>query len=164
MATLIELCKSGDLDTIDPGLEADELPWRCLYGTILFLDWLDQELPNLGHNELYSRLSPHEQVVAMLIDYVSGRYFSNDRRFKQLNWTPNYDIWELKTDEVRIFGWVPQKDAFVCCFGDSKDTIQMKGSYGGYITQTKYTRDKMNLDEPKYVTGRNYTDVISNKD
>jgi hypothetical protein len=163
MTTLLELCESGALDTIDP-LEAGELPWRTLYGTTEFLEWLENALPILGHNELYSDLSPQEQVFAAFAEYVSGEEFIEDRRFKKLSWTPERFVWEIKSDEVRVFGWVPHKDAFICCYGDSKDRILVEDSYGRYIAKTVYVREKMDLDEPKLVSSGAIKDVISNKD
>ena len=162
MTTLIELTESGTLETIDP-LESGELPWRTLYGTMDFLRWLEGSLPALTHNVLYADLTPQEQVFAVFAEYVSGERFSTDRRFKKLSWTPDHHVWEFKTDEVRIFGWVPHKDAFICCYGDSKDQILVQDSYGRYITQTAYVRGQMQLDEPKCLTSRSYADVISNK-
>lgn len=161
MATLVELCESGVLDIIDP-LEADELPWRTLYGTQDLIQWLENVLPNLDHNELYDVLSPQEQVLAVFAEYVGGEQFIDDRRFKKLNWNPEYFVWELKTEEVRIFGWVPEKDVFICCFGDSKDTILVEDSYGRYIAQTVYVRNNLDLDDPKFVESGDLTDVVSN--
>lgn len=163
MATLLDLRESRVLDTIDP-LEPGELPWRTLYGTMDFLRWLDEGLPNLGHNNLYSDLSPQEQLFAAFAEFVSGDSFSTDRRFKKLNCTPDQHVWEIKTDEVRVFGWIPMKDCFICCFGDSKDKIVARNSAGRYIAQTAFVRNQMNLDEPKYLTSRSYASVISNKD
>ena len=162
MATLIELCESGVLETIDP-LETDELPWRTLYATRDFIEWVDAVLPSLPHNDLYASLSPEEQVYAVFVEYVSGASFSSDRRFKKLSCTPDHCVWEFKTDEVRIFGWVPSKNSFVCCFGDSKDQIERYNRYGLYIARTAYVRNTMNLSEPKYVSGGSYEDVISNE-
>jgi len=162
MATLTELCDSGVLDIINP-LEPDELPWRRVYGTTEFLGWLDQVLPTLGHNALYAELTPLEQVFAFFAEYASGDDFFSDRRFKKLNWTPDRYVWELKTEEVRIFGWAPQKDAFICCYGDAADRIKVENSYGRYMAQTVYVRDNIALDEPKCVIGGVYSDVISNK-
>lgn len=161
MATLIELCESGVLTTIDP-LEADELPWRRLYATEGFIQWLDEELPKIEHNTLYSNLTPTEQVFAVFYEYVMGENFSSDRRFKKLNWTPDYHVWEFKTDEVRVFGWVPDLNSFICCFGDSKDNIVTKGRYGRYIAQTAYVRNQMDLEEPKCLEGGSHSHVLSN--
>jgi hypothetical protein len=162
MATLVELCESGALDTIDP-LEAHELPWRRLYGTVDFILWLDQVLPNLCHNVLYSDLSPQEQLFAAFAEYVSGEEFLVDRRFKKLSSTPERFVWEIKTEEIRIFGWAPHKDAFICCYGDSKDKIMVENSYGRYIAKTVYVREKMDLDRPKFVASGAISDVVSNK-
>lgn len=163
MATLDELCDGEILEVIDP-LEEDELPWRRLYATPEFIIWLDEQLPSLPHNSLYSDLTPLEQVDATFFEYVSGENFATDRRFKKLSCTPDHSIWEFKTDEVRIFGWVPSKDAFICCYGDSKDTIETFGTYGRYIALTARARELIDLDEPKSVVGDRYTDVISNED
>lgn len=124
---------------------------------------LDTGLPQIAHNQLYSSLSPLEQVSAMFAEYVCGEDFSDDRRFKKLNWTPDYCVWEFKTDEVRIFGWIPEKDTFVCCFGDCANTVKLLGSYGKYLAQTTNVRRQMDLNEPKYITGKDYVDVISIK-
>lgn len=162
MATLLELCYRGVITAIDP-LEPDELSWRTLYGTNDFITWLDEELPTLSNNPLYSNLSAIEQVSAMFAEYVSGENFSTDRRFKKLSRTPDNYVWELKTDDVRIFGWVPKRDVFICCYGDGKQTIVNYDSYGRYAAQTDYVRRQMDLDEPKYLETERYTDVLSTK-
>lgn len=162
MATLSELCESGVLDTIDQ-LEPDELPWRTLYGTTDFIAWLDQVLPRLSHNPLYGDLTPLEQVVALFHEYIIGDDFFSDRRFKKLSCTPEYYVWEFKTADIRIFGWVPRKDCFICCFGELKDNTVIYQSVGSYLAKTVFVRNNIALDEPKFVAGRSYVDVISNK-
>lgn len=163
MATLEQLCNDGIIVAIDP-LEPDELGWRRLYATPDFITWLDQSLPVLHHNPLYTDLTPLEQVFATFSEYVAGENFASDRRFKKLSWTPDQSVWEFKTDEVRIFGWIPCKDSFICCYGDSKDTVVTLNLVGRYIAQTSRVRQLLDLDEPKYVNGHGYNDVISAKD
>ena len=99
-----------------------------------------------------------------MVEYSSGEEMLTDRRFKKLRYTPDLHVWELKTDEVRIFGWVPEKDAFICCYGDSKDKIELEESYGRYIALTSNIRNCMNLDDPKCVEHGEYQHVISTKD
>jgi hypothetical protein len=161
MATLSRLCDEGCLVALDPGLEADELPTRRLYGTPAFVEWLDGTLPGIPFDPVYAELNAMEQVAALFHEYLMGVSFSSDRRFRKLNCSPNHHIWEFKTDDIRIFGWIPEKDAFVCCFGDSKDEIEIFQKYGVYIAQTKYVRDQLNLDDPKFLEGKEYIDVIS---
>jgi hypothetical protein len=161
MATLPKLCEEGGLVALDPGLGPDELPTRRLYGTPAFVEWLDNILPVISADSAEADLSAMEQVAALFHEYLIGAKFSDDRRFKKLNSTPSHHVWEFKTDDVRIFGWIPEKDVFVCCFGDSKDAIETFRKYGRYIAQTKYVRDHLDLDEPKHLEGKDYADVIS---
>lgn len=162
MATLLELCESGHLVKIDP-LEEDEQPWRTLYATLEFIDWLEGTLPEMEHEEIHSHLSPIEQVFAVFYEFVSGEEFSSDRRFKKLSFSPEQFVWEIKTDSVRIFGWVPQKDVFVCCFGESADQIKLLNLYGMYIAKTSFIRGELELDEPKCCESGEYADVLSVK-
>lgn len=163
MATLLELCAKGDLIKLEVPLEPNEMPHRRLFATPEFVKWLEDGLPQIKFDEIYSDLSPLEQVSVLFSDYLTGVEFSDDRRFKPLKWTPDLGIWELKTDDVRIFGWIPDKDAFVCCFGDSADQIKLLDLYGRYITKTSFTMNSMDLNAPKHVDGKEYSDVLSNQ-
>jgi len=164
MATLTELISSGALEKIDPGLEPHELESRCLYGTTDFIEWLDTNLAAVAHNPIYADLSPMEQVSALFSDFVLGVNFSTDKRFKKLKRTPSFNVWELKTEDIRIFGWLPQKDHFICAFGDSATAIKVHLMYETYMAKTKYVMDHLELNEPKCLGGKEYTDVISNED
>ena len=164
MATLLELCESGRLEQIDATLDVHELPWRRLFATPEFVTWLDTSLPELPMDEVHSSMSPLEQVHALFAEYISGDDFSKDRRFRKLSRTPTLDIWEFKTTDIRIFGWVPERDAFICCFGDDASRIKDLNLYGRYMAQASFVRTRLNLDEPKSIAGRAYADVISTKD
>lgn len=163
MATLIELCESHAIVEIDPGLGPADLKWRCLYGTPDFTRWLEEVLPTYPEDHIHADLSPLEQVAACMMEYVLGEAFSTDRRFKKLKRTPSLDVWEMKTDDIRIFGWVPKKDAFVCCFGDLATDVKLQGKYGRYMAQTTRVRQLLALDEPKFIGSEEYQDVISTK-
>jgi hypothetical protein len=163
MATLVEIVLEGTVVEIDPGLEQDEEKRRTLYGTLEFVSWLESVLPTYPTDQVYADLSPLEQVVAALVEFVIGEPILLDRRFKKLARTPSFDVWEIKTDDVRIFGWFPQKDVFVCCFGDLATDVKVKNKYDRYMSQVKYFMDRLPLDEPKSVQSKEYTDVLSNK-
>lgn len=160
MSTLQQLAEDGILVKLDV-LEENELPQRCIYALPKFVLWLQNVLPTMAEDAMYSDATPLEQVTVMFEDYASGEAFSTDRRFRKLSCTPEHWVWELKTDSIRIFGWVPHKDFFICCFGDSADTIKQFNMYGTYIAQTVYERNNLQLDSPKYVEGKDYPHVIS---
>lgn len=160
MATLSELAINGDLEKIEVELETGEQPWRRLYATPDFIQWLDTVLPDL-RTTIFADSEPDEQVDAVFHEYRAGRHLTIDARFKSLSWTPDWSVWEFKTPDLRIFGWVAEKDAFVCTYGDMKDQIETFNRYGRYIAQTKFQRDQLNLNEPKFIASKEYDDVLS---
>ena len=164
MATLLELCESGRLEQIDATLDGHELAWRRIFATPEFVGWLDETLPAFPTDEVYSNMSPLEQVYSVFAEYISGEDFSIDKRFRKLKRTPTLDIWEIKTSDIRIFGWVPEKDAFICCFGDDASTIKNLNLYDRYMAQANFVRTQIDLNEPKSITGGSYADVLSTKD
>lgn len=161
MATVIELCEDGALERIDVPLDANEQTWRRIYGTPEFIRWLEEKLPLLETTVIGGDTEPLEQVDAVFHEYIVGDRMVQDVRFKSLSWTPDYSIWEFKTADIRVFGWVPEKDVFICTFGDMKDDIELYNRYGRYIVQTKYVRDNLDLDEPKFIGSKDYSDVLS---
>jgi hypothetical protein len=162
MATLTNLAKAErELVAIDVPLDGADQVWRCIYGTPDFIRWLNEILPNLETRILGGEVTPYDQVDAIFNDYVVGEPMQMDRRFKKLSRTPDEFVWEFKTPDIRIFGWIPMRDAFVCAVGDMKDDIEARNLYGRYIAQTIYARNNLDLDDPKYVASTEYHDVLS---
>ncbi|WP_133170147.1 hypothetical protein [Kumtagia ephedrae] len=161
MATIATLEMQGKLIPIEVPLDRGEKAWRVLYGTPDFIAWLDNKLVTLKTTIIGCEIEPIEQVDAVFHEYVSGLYMPPDSRFKKLSCTPDQFVWEFKTLDVRIFGWVPRKDHFICTFGDAKDTIELMRSYGTYIAKTVYVRTQMGL-QPTHIASAEYHDVLSN--
>ena len=171
MATLSELVGSGELVAIEVELEY-RLPWRRLYGTPDFINWLADVLPGLESGIKGAALSPLEQVDALFYEFISGQPMVEDRRFKPLHYKPELHVWEMKTIDIRIFGWFAAMDRFICSFGVMKDELtglmpppaRRRHDASTYIARTSYVREKLNLDEPKCLTSREYANVLSNAD
>lgn len=161
MATLEELEADRSLVRIDVPLDGGEQVWRRLYGTPDFVKWLDDELPKLVTTVVGGSFSPSEQLDARFHEYIIGDTIQDDRRFKGLSSTPEHHVWEFKTLDLRVFGWVPSRDCFICTFGDMKDRIELLNAYGRYIAQTVYVRDNLPLDHPRFVESKDYGDVLS---
>jgi len=137
---------------IDVELDGRAQPWRCLYGTPEFIDWLDNVLPGIDTTVIGGEIGPHEQVDAVFHE-----------RFKKLSCTPDHFVWELKTLDVRIFGWVPVKDHFICAYGDHKDQIELMRNYGTYIAKTVFARNQCDL-QPNHIAHGEYEHVLSDAD
>lgn len=164
MTTLTKLVEDEALKPLTVFLDGAEQPLRCIYGTQEFIEWLE----NVEETQPEHSLSPMtltEQIDAMFYEYISGQSMNWDKRFKQLNNTPNHHIWQFKTPDLRMFGWIPQKDHFILAYGELKETLVKLNSYETRMAQTKHVRDDiLNLSEPIHVTSRKYEDVLSDKD
>lgn len=162
MATVIELADAGGpLELIDVFLEPGEQSWRRIYGTTDFVTWLNEVLPNYETTIVGGDSDPLEQLDAVFHEFVLGRRMIVGSNFKSLSWTPDLSVWEFKTPDIRVFGWIPEKDVFICTYGDMKDEIELRNKYGRYQVQTKYFRDQLELNEPKYLSSKVYEDVLS---
>lgn len=160
MATIAKLIEERKLINIEVGLDGQ--PFRCIYGTPDFIKWL-KTAQDIETKPEHSQQTAIEQIDDAFHEFIIGDNMDMDRRFKKLRWTPDYHIWELKTIDIRMFGWIPQKDHLILAFGDIADEIKLKKLYGAFIAKTKYAREQMNLNEPKCIEGMEYDNVLSDQ-
>lgn len=159
MATLFELETDGSLQRIRVRLDRNQQPLRTLYGTPLFIGWLQTDVSGLVSDRHLDE-TPKQQMLNLAVDFISGGPMPFDRRFKP--WRKmDRGIWYLKTPDLRIFGWFPLKDHFVAAFGDTKHRCQEHNLYAGYCDQVVRVRDALPLDPPKFIEGGNPDDVVS---
>jgi len=162
MATLIELERNGVLTLLDPGLGSREQEERRIYLSKRALEWLQNKLPQVGAT-WNTEVSPTEQLDALFYLFCSGQTITYDWRFKPLR-SVELGIWELKTADIRLFGWFPIRDQFVASgIGVKRDIIAHK-LYPGYIGECARFREQLNLDEPKFIPGDDPNVVVSNFD
>ncbi|WP_140056006.1 hypothetical protein [Oceanibaculum nanhaiense] len=147
---------------MDADLAHDEQEWRCIYLLPNVKKWLEKELPSLVSSWNIAE-SPREQVGVLFWEFCSGERLIHSIQFKSLNHLGD-GIWELKTADIRIFGWFQQKDHFIAADIDLAQRVKEHDLYKGYSVQAKRRRDQLNLDEPKCVVGDNPYDVISDFD
>jgi hypothetical protein len=126
-----------------------------IYGLPEFVKWLDEELPKLVPGRLRATETPQEQLDNLFYRWVSGKRIIYDRMFKDL--MPMSDeVWEMKTVDLRIFGWLYKPCVFVAVFGDYADLYKppnVKASYEAARRRVMQVRDNLDLDEPKFATG-----------
>ena len=162
MATLFELCENGDLIRFDAGLGVRELDQRHIYLVPKSKEWIERDLPGL-QSTWQIELTPAEQLDALFYQFCVGKRLVHGDRYKKLDPRERH-VWELKTADLRIFGWFPLIDVFVVCAIHDATRVKKVGLYPGFRDEVVRIRNAMPLDEPKCIEGNEYDDVLSNCD
>jgi hypothetical protein len=161
MATLLDLASRGHLFKLDPELEPGVSDFRCLYTSPKLKKWIEEDLPKLESTWKVEE-SPQEQLRSLVEDiFCPGEPLTFGWQFKPLTHIKD-GIWELKTADLRMFGWFQQKDHFVGVWADMKDRIREYHLYVPYARDAADFRDRLDLNEPKFISGDNPHDVVSN--
>ena len=162
MSTVLELAELGGLVKLDPALEPNELEWRIVYALPHLLPQLQTELPTYV-SQWRVESSPLQQFDALLEVFCSGETLTFDRMFKPLTHIQD-GVWELKSPDLRLFGWFPMKDCFVMGAMDTALKVKSHNLYVGYANMVAYRRNQLSLDHPKFIPGKDPNDVVSNYD
>jgi hypothetical protein len=163
MATAIDLDRRGDLFRLDV-LDRNVQEFRQIYASPDLYRWIRDVLPTLQPS-LSIELSPVEQFFALAEIFCAGDRLTFDRGFKPLTRVTIDGIWELKTQDIRVFGWFHRKDCFIGVVADDATRIKSIGLYQGYANvTTKLFLQQLDLDEPKYIRGDKPHAVVSNFD
>jgi hypothetical protein len=161
MATLLDLAANGLLSKLDAQLEPPQQELRMLYAGPKLVAWIKDALPALESTWKIEQ-SPAEQLDDLMQLFCSGEPLTYDWQFKSLTHVAN-GVWELKTADIRVFGWFHKKDCFVGVIADMADRIKKYRLYESYSrVEVVRFRDALDLDAPKFVPGDNPHDVVSN--
>jgi len=72
------------------------------------------------------------------------------------------DVYELRTPDLRIYGWFRQPGVFIAVCGDTMEkTHNVDGLASAYRRVVEDHRNKLDLDEPKCQVGAEPKDVFS---
>jgi hypothetical protein len=159
MATLLELEQHGDIFRFDPSLAWNEYEDRRVYMLPRARKWIEEKLPLL-ESVLGVQESPQEQLDALFYEFCSGQRLQTGRRFKKIRPREN-GVWELKTADLRVFGWFCMKDCFVVTACNDATATKDHNLYRGYCDEAVRLRNALDIDEPKYVSGDDPNDVVS---
>ncbi len=160
MATVIELVAVGKLVKVDAQLGPNELEERRIF---LLPETVSKatELCESMESEWDTTLSPAEQLDELFYHFVSGGRMDFPRQLKELDHIRD-GIWRLKTADLRLFGWFPAKDCFICAYVVNANELKRGTPYSGYCEQTWFKRHSLELNEPKFIVGQDPRNVISN--
>jgi hypothetical protein len=159
MATLERLCDAGTLTKIEIALPRRYEPGRIICAFPVVIAWIENELPTAASNWNLDE-TPNDQFGVLLAEYIGGQSLQRDKRFSPLSGGKD-GVWELKTADIRVFGWFYRIDMFIAARINFAWTVKESNLYHGYRGEVCRERDAINLDEPKFITGNNPDDVIS---
>jgi len=162
MATILDLSASGNLVKLDPGLGRRLQEDRMIYLSPQLANWMGVVLPTLS-SQWNIEMSPLEQLDAYVEVFASGKVLTYPHSLKPLNHL-GQGVWELKTADLRIFGWFHRRDCFIAHRCDTSERIKEFNLYPGYVGEVVRFRDLLPLDEPKSVEGEDPRAVVSNFD
>ena len=159
MSTMTKLLANTTLQSVTLGLLDDELPERGLFGTARLFYFLDKELPSIPSRD--PLLSSKEQVSNLF-----GRYLKNKPLVLQSPISPirhlEQGIWELKTLDVRVFGWFANKDTMILDAGCDVKLLKAGNlAYSGFINQTNYIRKSLGFSSADYIQGTTPNDILT---
>jgi hypothetical protein len=160
MATLLDLAQAQRISKLDPELEPGAQEFRCIYASLRLKTWIENDLPGL-ESTWNVELTPQEQLAALVEIFCSGEPLTFEWQFRPLTHVQD-GIWELKTADLRIFGWFPILDHFVGVAADTTDRIKHHKLYYGYAGETARFRNGLDLDPPKFIPGVDPNAVVSN--
>lgn len=152
MATIPILCQSGALIQLEVELAYNELPERAIYALPHVVDWLTDTLPTIEPFMDEGRQDPVEQLDFLLYEYVRGADIAH---YKTAHIMEPHDpgIYELKTADIRMFGWFNAECSFIVGNVDTAQRCKTIGLYTGYRNNTVWRRDQLALDPPKFIVG-----------
>lgn len=160
MSTLIELSAAGEVELFVPELGFRQQALRLIYLRPGVMEWIEGNLPD-AESDCGSELSPLEQLDELLNTFCAGEALIHERQVKILH-QHRHCVWELKTADVRLFGWFPKVDVFVWTATNLKRIIRDHGLVPGYVQQAVNFRNQLNLDPPKFIPGADPNGVATN--
>jgi hypothetical protein len=159
MATVLNLAARGVLSKLEVELDWREQEVRRFYALPRLRTWLCDVLPT-AESTWNREVSPAEQLDALLAIYIAGEPIAFENQLKPLRHR-RQGVWELKTADVRIFGWFPSRDCFIGSAGYIADGVKHLELYNGFIEQAAHDIAVIDLDPPKFVSGENPHAVVS---
>jgi hypothetical protein len=152
---------SVHLEPFEAELFVWEQPHRVVYGSSEFVRWYSDDLPQIP-SRVGADADPIDQVSGLLHSFVAGDPLDSPRQFRML--TPNNDhVWELKTIDIRIFGWFVRRDMFIAVCGEEKELLEDHGLYPYLCDAVTRFRTLHGVEAANIVRGKEYRDVLSDR-
>ncbi len=158
MATIQDLEDSDSLVRYEPvGLRPNEMPVRVLLASQAFCRWAEEELSKLPAKPGRD-LTPFEQVSDVFRRFVVDPNFKGTGVFQNI--IPQGEgVYEIKTTDMRIFGWFYRRGIFITHAGAPKGGLRFPEIAAIRKTITVF-RKQLRLEEPPYIRSSFISDLL----
>ena len=133
---------------------------RKVYAYPECIDWMRQ-VPKMTTGRVASDFTPQEQLVERLRQWMAGEPMEHGPMFHDMDPRTD-DVWEMKTADLRIFGWMYKPREFIAVRGgyadDYKEPTKTK-NYADDRREVVRVRDALPLDGAKFVRG-NFNELV----
>jgi hypothetical protein len=157
MATFEKVIEDKLIIPVVVGLPRRQFYDRCLYAFPDCFEWMKEMVPTLKTGRRQSAFTPAEQLILRLQQWLSGQPLKKGPMFKEMEYPKDNDVWSLKTDDLRLWGWMyrPKKLIIASCgyADDYKEPTKTK-NYADDVRAVMQARDALPLDWPKLVRGK----------
>ncbi|MGY4399876.1 hypothetical protein [Bradyrhizobium sp. USDA 3315] len=155
MATLDKI---AILTRITTPLRRREFEERKFFAMPSMVQFLRDILPGAKTGVVEATETPAAQMDTLLRKWNSGRPMEYGRAFSNLR-PAAHGVWEMKTADLRVFGWIYRPKIFIATFAGladdykSQNGIPPKESYDEARNRVVWIRDRIALDPPAFATG-----------
>ncbi len=159
MATLIELCEQKVLTKIDINLGPKEFEDRRIYVFAPVISFIRDKLRQA--ESFYPENAPPEQQLRTLLKmFITGADLSVWEHFHIMR-PAGLDIFELKTADLRMFGWVYRPGVFLATNMATFREVHTLNNHVVYRDEAVRMRDEVDLDAPKFTPAAEINNVVS---
>ena len=161
MATLSNLLEDKALVRVTIRLKRGQFHDRKLYAFPECVEWMRSEVPNLVTGRINAAMTPLEQLRERLRQWMAGEPMRDGPWFHDIE-PKEHGIWELKTADLRVFGWMYRPRTFIAVRGGYADDYKEPTKNKTYADERRYViavRDGLPLDAEKFVLG-DFDDLV----
>ena len=133
--------------------------WRFVFLSAAFTQWLEGLAAGAVGAEA---VPPRIQVESVFYGFCDGKAAAYGHDIRCLE-PVDRAVWELKTDDLRIFGWFACKNHFVADRGAFRNHLRTFKDYGPHVAAVAKWRDAVTPPLPGWETGTRTQDVVSNR-
>jgi hypothetical protein len=159
-STTDEGCQKAGLEPYQISLKG-RCSWRYLYASARFLSWMTGDMPKITPQ--FKESDPVKvQLASEFFGFCDGLGLALGSDIRCLR-PLTLSVWELKTPDIRLFGWFPEKNYFIVHDGAAKANLEKDSDYQPFVDEVVRFRNTLTGFLPTHITEGKMRHVVSNR-